>query len=215
MGKAGRDIDRALTDRERILMHIVQGLSFTQTLGPRDRWGSQNYRKDADGKDEHVHFAKWDDPKPGDLVFAESGSISEWKIGFYVEPIAGSFGGAVIREIGTNRLCNYSNEKFTPIRGLSKYQLFEGDRYQFYVRVLTAFARGDEYAYRFGGLDFDGATATIWVREVFGGFGKTSVPFSITMPWTGRTAVKRILAAMRDGGYGTKSFTPDEDRPNA
>lgn len=206
--KPGRNIDRPLTDRERILMTIIDRLSGTIMLAPacRGGWRKEDWQ-DSQGYP-YVHFANYDEPKPGDLVLAKTGRVSEWKIGWYVEKRGGSFGGAVIREIGSDRLCNYDNESFVTIAGLDPIALLEGDKRQFYVKVIRAFAKGDEYIYRFGGLRFDGPEAAISIREVFGGAlgGGGSKPFDVRMVWTKRTSVKAILAAMRTGGYGTHKF---------
>lgn len=200
---------KKLTDRERILTRIIDALSTAQLLAP----GGRRYEESAfTGHDGHVyaHFAYWREPKAGELVLAKTGGISEWKIGFYVEKLSDAYGGAVIREIGGNLLCNYSNESFVPIVGLHKTDLLEGDQYLTYQKVLAAFRRGDEYCYRFGGVDFEGSEMLVWIREVFGGMGRDSTPFSVRMKWDKRSTIKQILDAMRAGGYGTRSFRPDE-----
>lgn len=207
--KSGQAVETPLSDRERILMTIISQLATTQTLrGPRNSWSSEHYR---DSDDRHfVHFAAWKTPKAGDLVLAKTGHVSPWKVGFYVEPLPGSFGGAVIREIGSNKLCNYANESFEPIVGLHEIELLEGDRRAFYVKVMKAFRRGDEYLYRFGGLKFTGDEAVIGVREAHGGLRNESVPFEVRIHWNKRMAVSKILEAMRAQGYGTKSFRPTQ-----
>lgn len=200
-----------LTDRERILTTIIRELAMAQSLKPHaaGQWSSEPYW-DKSTKRYHVHFAPWkqDNLNRGDLVLARTGrSVHEWTIGFYVEALPAEQGGAVIREIGSERLCDYYNEAFEPIIGLTKTQLLEGERYRFYEKVLEAFARGREYTYRFGGVDFnEDNTAVIWVREVFGGLDHDSVPFAVTIPWTRKTSVKAILAEMRKQGYGTRVF---------
>lgn len=208
--KPGRSENRPLNDRERILMTIIDRLASTLILMPGSvhRWGPEAFTTPSLGT--LVHFANYQEPKPGDLVLAKTGHVSEWKIGWYVEKRYGSFGGAVIREIGSERLCNYDNESFVPIVGLDPIALLEGDKRQFYVKVLHAFRKGDEYVYRFGGLSFEGPEAVIKIREVFGGMGNPSQPFEVRMVWSKRTSAKAILAAMRAGGYGTKSFRPAE-----
>lgn len=206
--KPGQSINLPLTDRERILMTIIDRLSTTFVLAPacRGSWERKNF---LDGQGyEYVHFASYAEPKPGDLVLAKTGNVSEWKIGWYVEKRFGSLGGAVIREIGSDRLCNYDNESFVPIVGLDPIALLEGDKRQFYVRLMRAFAKGDEYMYRFGGLRFKGAEAVITIREVFGGLGAPSKPFDVRMVWNKRLSADKILASLRAGGYGTKSFMP-------
>jgi hypothetical protein len=194
-----------LTDRERILMAIIAGLKVTASLGPHNGmiWSSEPYRN-------CVHFAPWDKPKAGDLVIGDTGGLCRWKIGFYVEPLGGDFGGAVIREIGSDTLCNYSNENFTPIRNMNPSDLYEGDEYLFYHAVLRAFGKGDEYLYRFGGIDFEGETAKVWIREAFGGLRHDSVPFVVEMPWKPVPGHQKILSALRAGGYGTRAFETNE-----
>lgn len=211
-----KKIKEDMTDKERILMALVSKLASTQLLAfPGISWGRERFVKTYAGStDVYTHFAYWEKPKAGDLVLAKTGGVSPWKVGWYVEPIAGNFGGAVIREIGTGKLCNYGNEDFVPIVGMNKSTLLEGEDYQFYCKVLAAFQKGDEYRYRFGGVDFESDTAVIWIREVFGGVIKNgeqgSKPFSISMKFNKRTSVKAILKAMRDGGYGTRKFEPVE-----
>lgn len=190
--------DTTITDRERILLAIIWHLSHTQTTLNRSRSSA------AFG--DHVHFAPWDEPRPGDLVLASCGRFHEYTIGYYVEPLPGPFGGAVIREIGTGNLCDYSNESFKPIRNLPPLVLLEGAERAFYNKVLAAFRSGDEYCYRFGGIKFDGSRVEITIREAFGGMGGRSTPFSFCMDWNQRTSVKAILSAMRLAGYGTRSF---------
>lgn len=205
------DFASTLSDRERILTTVIQELSTAAILCPRGNGYDEASWKGRSGNDGmYVHFAHYRKPIAGDLVIGDTGSISQWKIGFYVEPLNDSLGGAVIREIGSQRLCNYSNEEFTPIVGLSKTDLLEGDRYQVYLKVLKAFGKGAEYMYRFGGVDIEDAKMTIWIREAFGGRSSSkdrgSKPFSVEMPWDKKTTVKAILAAMRAAGYGTRQF---------
>lgn len=195
-----------LTDRERILSYVVYELTTSALLchggsvHDESSWNSGILGKT------YVHAAYYRDPRPGDLVIGKTGFLRgphEYSIGFYVEPLPVNMGGAVIREIGSNRLCDYANEEFVPIVGLSKYQLLEGERYQFYQKVLQAFVKGGEYLYRFGGVDIRDQDATIWVREAF---GCSSEPFGIDLKWDKKTTIKTILAAMRAGGYGTRRF---------
>lgn len=208
--KPGRSINRPLSDRERILMDIIDRLSGTFLLmrGGLSSHDPAAFQSPSLGT--LAHFAYYAEPKPGDLVLAKTGHVSEWKIGWYVEKRHGSFGGAVIREIGSERLCNYDNESFVPIYGLDPITLLEGDKREFYVKVMRSFAKGGEYVYRFGGLRYEGPEAVITIREVFGGMGQPSQQFDVRIVWNKRLSVKKILAAMRAGGYGTKSFRPEQ-----
>jgi len=199
-----------MNDKERILMTILENLSFTQTLALHG-YDEAKFRKDDTGNDEYVHFGGYNDRpvQKGDLVLCCTTNVHDWKIGWVHEVTSNDT--CVIREIGSNRLCNVSNERFTRIVGLNKSLLLEGDEYIFQQKVMRAFRKGDEYLYRFGGVEFpEDGVAEIWIREVFGGIGKPSQPFSFAMKWNKRTSVKRILKTMRENGYGTRKFEPVE-----
>jgi hypothetical protein len=202
-------IGTTLTDRERILLHVLQGLRFSAILCRHgDPFREETWRDRGDSS-MYVHFAKYRKARPGDLVMGDTGGINEWKLAFYVRN-EGS-GNHVVRDLNTGRLCNYGNEEFTPIVGLAPSQLFCGEQRQFYEKVLRAFAKGDEYMYPFGGLTFDAADeAVIWIREKWGGLGGTSVPFSCRIKFNKRTSVKAILAALRAAGYGWRPFSPGQ-----
>jgi hypothetical protein len=193
------------SDRERILLKILHQMRFTSLLGPKGQvWSSEPFK-------EYVHFAPWDAPKKGDLVIATSGGSSRWAVGFVHE--VHNDNHLMIREIGTDAVCDYSNESFTPVKNMAYTDLLEGERYKIYQKVLQAFRKGDEYLYCYGGVIVDEDTITVRIRERYGGFGGDSNPFSITIPWNKRTSVKTILMKMREGGYGTKSFkTPNTEQ---
>lgn len=203
-----------MNDKERILMTIIEELDSASVLAPRDAkqrgWeiGDAAYRDDSSGH-EYVHFAPWVDEKdirPGELVLARTGGISDFKIGFVVSRLG--YGRFLIREIGSNRTCDYDNERFVPIRGLTPTQLLEGDKYLFYLKVHKAFARGDDFWHRYGGVDIEDGQATIWVRERYSGLKNPTKPYPVTMTWTPKTSIKAILEALRAGGYGTRQFEP-------
>ncbi len=194
-----------LTDREKILMTIISKLSTTQLLGPGGR-----FCHDSKAFGDYVHFAYGEKPKKGDLVIGKTGRNGRWKIGIYQEPLLGGWGGAVIGEISTGKLCNYGNEEFVPIVGLTDSDLRCGIQREMEAKVVAAFQRGDEFNYRYGGIKFDGDEIEITIREAFNGFGDGSIPFSVRMKYNKRTSVKAILKAMRDGGYGTREFERPE-----
>jgi len=206
-----------LNDRERILTRVIDGLRSTAILRARsDPYSEEQYRDGVGGY--YVHFAVYRKPVKGDLVIGQTGRDPQWKIAFYEELADPSQELHVVRDIQTGQLCNYGNEAFTPIVGLNYTDLLTGQERAMFEKVMAAFARGDEYLYRYGGFRLDGDTATITVREAHGGFGSESIPFSIQMKWTPKTTIKQILDCMRAGGYGTKSFRPsagiDQEQPN-
>ncbi len=196
-----------MNDKERILMNILSNMYFTQIVRLK---GDRECMFD-DGNSEYVHFGGYDDRpiQRGDLVLCQTTGLHDWKIGFVHQVIDSQ--ACIIREIGGNRTCNVSNERFVRIAGIPDDSLLEGDEYIFKQKVLQAFHRGDEYMYRFGGVDFLAEhIARIWIREAFGGVlggkGKMSTPFSFEMKWNKRTSIKLILETMRENGYGTRDF---------
>lgn len=197
----------ALTDRERILTHIVRGLQSTMLTRPNGSGFKAESFTDKFGTS--VHFAYYREPGPGDLVIGTTGGVSRWTIGWYVEPLASALGGALLREIGSDKLCNYGNERFVPIVGLDPLVVLEGDRRALLGKVYKAFHRGGEFLYRFGGLDFDGDDAVIWIRKTWGG----AKPFPVRLVWNKRTPIKTILAVMVAGGYGTREFEQEDQPP--
>jgi len=202
-----------LTDKERILIRIIEKLSSTQIMLYHNGYSANAFeQKFSTWTDKYIHFAYYDKPKPGDLVLAKTGGMSKYKIGFYIKDIPD---GGLIREIGTNNQCNYTNEQFIPIRNLDEIDTLEGDRYQFYIKVLKAFKKGDLYIYRYGGIDFkDDNIATIYIREAFGGLStEGSQPFSVKIKWDKKTTIKSILEIMRKGGYGTHKFKQNSVQP--
>lgn len=207
-----------MTDKERILMSIIRELSMSQTLAPAVRmrgYDRENWL-DTDGR-EFVHFANYiqdGDLKVGDLVLCQTSGRSEshdFNIGFIHEYVG--YGDCVIREIGTNRLCRIGNERFIPIKGLKDYQLWENDKHEFSVKIHRAFSKGGSDWYRYGGLEFEGDEAVIWIREKWGGLMNPSKPFEVRIKWNKKTTIKAILNAMRDAGYGTRKFDPIEKVP--
>ena len=202
---------KTISDKERILTAVIKGLRTSSVLCWRgDPFSEASWSNSSGGM--YVHFAHYREPIRGDLVIGQTGKTDTWNIAFYEEFADPSIGLHVIRHIDTGQLCNYSNESFTPIVGLSYTELLVGEKRKAYGKVMGAFARGCEYQYRFGGIKINDADMTITIREVFGGYGEPSQPFDITMPWTPKTTIKTILAAMRAGGYGTKSFLPEAEK---
>ena len=189
-----------MTDKERILLNLIKRISITY----------------MDSKEhEGVHFAHYlggfcsgGNLKAGMLVLCMSSGIHDWTIGYLKEKIND---GWAVKELDSDRLCNISNESFLPIQGLNKTELFTGDDYIFYNKVLTAFFRGSEYWYRFGGIDIiEKRKWKIWIREAFGGTnlkeGMKSIPFFLEIKWNKKTSIKYILQKMKDAGYGTRGF---------
>ena len=155
-----------MNDKERVLTNIIHQLYFTHLLFPPDQ--------DFDDK---VHFEHggWSECKikEGDLILGITNATHDWAIGF-VHAIYDQ-NHLVIREIGTNRTCEVSNESFVIIRGMRDDELLDGDRHVFRRKVIKAFKWGDEM-HRFNGLEFtDDGEAVIRVRFMW----NVGEPFTI------------------------------------
>lgn len=194
-----------MNDKERILMLILDRLNLTQGLCLQG-YKEEIFKDKSDGH-EYVHFGAYDDRpvQKGDLVIAQTGSVCDWKIAWVHQVI--SYDTCVLREIGSNRLCTWGNERFCRIVGMHESLLLEGEQYIFEQKVIKAFHKGDEYWYRFGGVDFvENNIARIWIREAFGGIKDKSKPFSCELKWNKKTSIKKILETMQENGYGTRKF---------
>jgi hypothetical protein len=196
--------ETVLNDRERILSLVVRGLASTQLMmAGRVAYHKSNAYTDSSGYT-YVHFAYDQDPVAGDLVLAHSSrGTNPWLIGWYVGPLENVYGGAVIREIGTGVLCNYSNESFIPIRGMKYTDLLEGNEREFYLKVLRAIKDG-EGLHVFGGIKFEGSDVIVTIRQRW--MSQESLPYTITLPFHKKMSVKRILSLLREGGFGTREF---------
>jgi len=211
-----RNSDPEMTDKERILTAIVRELSTTQILARKVNltFSAADFERGFGDRGHYAHFAAYRQPVVGDLVLCNSSGLHPWTIGWYVEQEPRGHATATIREIGTERLCNMSNESFYPIVGMSPLDMLEGEQHRFYAKVTRAFWKADEYFYRFGGLDFpEKRRAIIWVREAFGGHlgeREESVPFAVETTFTVRTSIDRIVRTLREGGLGTRKFERQE-----
>lgn len=146
-----------MTDKERILMaiitRIIPGLI---------------YRYNHEERKEYVEscILNQDNLKVGDLVFATTTiTPNDFMVGF-VHSINPEY--VVIREIGSNNLCNYYNECFTKInKEKLGYQYLEGIEYTIYQKCLAAFEEYGGYSIRFKEIFFDNAICTVKARKVF------------------------------------------------
>jgi hypothetical protein len=200
-----REAMKKLSDRERILMNLVHGLC-TSIMDP-----NFNPHCTAPHRNRvHLDFANL--PKRGDLVLGLTGAISEWTVCWYVKKRPAHIGGAVVRTLGSRQLCNYDNENFVPIVGMDPEELYEREQRAIYVKVLRAFNAGDKFNYRFGGLRFRKSTAIVTVRAGIDQ-GRTSQPFTVSIPFNKCNSVRTILKALRAGGYGTRRFRRKRSQP--
>lgn len=190
----------ALTDRERILLHIIRSLySGSLLIHHGARFGTADNA--ALG--------------PGDLVMgvtAGSHTYHPWLVSEIIRPLEGAQGGYLVRDIVTGETCDYSNEMFVRIDGLNRSDevFLCGEQRALYEKVNAAFCRAGNDEYRYGGLHFDGPRhARIVVRCKFGGWrnGEEAIPFEIPLTFNKRTSIAAILRTMIAGGFGTHQWT--------
>ena len=175
-----------MTDKERILMMLLQEV-FRKALydrGEVNKW--QNDQPPLLGFDRDVRRPL----ERGDLVVASTSfRPNDYLVGFVHEP-PDKNGMVVIREIGSDRLCNYGNESFMRLpKHLLGYELLEGVQYKVFRKVEKAFAASDHsYVVRFGGLEYEGNICKVKARKVF----SDDILFTFEFHYNSETSIKSI-----------------------
>jgi hypothetical protein len=168
-----------MTDKERILMTII-----TRII-PGLVYGCFTYKD----KEEYVksYMLERAGLEKGDLVFANTSiTPNDFMVGF-VDSIEQDY--TVIREIGSDRLCNYSNESFTKInKEKIGYEILEGVQYKVYQKVLKAFSNYTRYGTRFKSISFEDDSCTVAARCMF----SNDTNFEVTFPYNSKTTIKSI-----------------------
>lgn len=169
-----------MTDKERILLCLVNSIYRRALYAPRDRYT---------WLDMQPGFITGQNPlQPGDLVTASTTIIpNEWMVG-YVHEVKPD--RVVIREIGSDRLCDYYNESFYRIdKELLGYDILEGVQYQTFRKVEQAFGETTfSYSFRFKGISFDGDTCKVEARKVF----ENDTVFVIEFQYESGTTIESI-----------------------
>lgn len=144
-----------MKDKERILMVII-----SRIVPALSQYGirKEDYFKPfiMDTKQLHV----------GDLVLANTAITPNPYMVGYVHEIKNDC--VVIREIGSQKLCNYYNEMFSIInKDVLGYEILEGLQYKIYQKVLKAFDNYTGYTTRFRSIEFSDDICTVTSREIF------------------------------------------------
>lgn len=162
-----------MTDKERILLCIVTRIIPTLC---------------AVRNCENI-IAFTETPQKDDLVFAmTSVKPNEFAVGFYVRYDEDEE-CHVIREIGSNRLYNYYNERFSIINKKKLgYEILEGMQYKTYQKVLNAFEEYTDCRTKFRSIDFDGKRCVVTAREVF----KSGEKWKVSFEYTSETTIRSI-----------------------
>lgn len=172
----------AMSDKERILICLVNRIFSKALYGPsstRLKWLDMQTGMFSD-----LNYLK-----PGDLVTTMTTIFpNEWMVGF-VHEVKPNF--VVIREIGSDRLCDYSNETFLRIdKEILGYEILEGIQYQTYKKVQKAFTETNfYYTFRFKDISFQGDTCRVEGRRTFG----NETVFSICFCYDSETTIESIV----------------------
>lgn len=152
---------------------------------------------------------------PGDIVRCKTNPNHQWGISEFVEKTG--YSDFVLKEIGSDRLLNMSNEALDVLRFIPQHLLYTGKKQQIYEWASQkAFSeqcnpQADHFK-RCGGVSFDGDTLTIWCRahifcmEKKSEDGRTlyAQPKKFTLRWSGKTKLKDIIEAMNEQGFGNE-----------
>ena len=175
-----------MKDKERILMVIINRIIPSLYISTSVEDKEKNCK---------TYILEKNYLKHGDLVFANTTIIpNDFMVGF-VEKVDEKNNCVVIREIGSERLCNYSNELFTVInKEKLGYEILEGVQYKIYEKVMKAFADYTCYYTRFKSLSFDGDICTVKTRAAF----KQDTIFEISFPYNSKTTIREIGQMLKE-----------------
>lgn len=154
---------------------------------------------------------------PGDIVRCETNPNHAWGISEFVEKRGPS--DYLLRLIGGSRECNMGNERLSVLRFMDPSRLYTSTKRRVYVWASRlAFQKrynpDADYFKRCGGVQFDGPTLVIWCRthvwvsaipkKAEDGTELYVQPKKFTLPWSPKTKLKDIVAAMRQQGFATE-----------
>lgn len=136
-----------MTDKERIFSDIIIYTGNGYELKDSIRW----------------EWVKPDTPlSKGDIVKGLTGRENKWSISFFEERIPD---GLLVREIGGNNTCTYTNEQFIVLRNFPEEWKLCGDEYKFNNKFKKAIS--DQYMWRTNGIAFNDKSVTLHLRNIF------------------------------------------------
>ena len=226
-----------MTDKERILLNIIEQMNFTMSLGRKDPvtgiW--TDYRGDLDAQFVSATYGKDHLLTPGALVFCSTSRPFPWKIARYVSTVKDKHGNIshyVLRELGSDRLCNMSNESLSVLVGVPEQFLYEGHQKKVFDWCHKAIFDDDSIegadgaVCRCGGVEFvkiDGKDefVRIWIRpHIFGvkrwvkdpdgngitGHQEYQMPYPVEFPFRKNLRYKDIISALVKAGFPKREF---------
>lgn len=170
----------SMSDKERILLTLINRVYRQALYGPRneiEKWRDMQPTIIGNGNP----------LEPGDLVTTMTTiSPNAFMLGC-VQEVRDDC--VVIREIGSDKTCNYYNERFLKIdKSILGYEILEGEDYRIYKKVLTAFTEADPHSLMFHSIRFDGKTCTITGRIMF----EDEAVFETSFRYNSKTTIKSI-----------------------
>ncbi len=172
-----------MTDKERILIAIITRIIPGLLYSPFNK--REEYVKSYMLNPSGIH--------KGDLVLANTTlHINDFMVGIvdYIENDC-----VVIREIGSNRLCNYYNESFSVInKEKLGYEILEGIQYKIYRKVCKAFEKYTNYSTRFKDISFEGNICTVQARRAF----ENDLLFEVSFSFDNKTTIVSIGKLLRE-----------------
>lgn len=207
-----------MTDRERILVNIAASLAHEVEYYQRLHVVQEHERCWPDSaRTIRTEWGCLGRPayRKGDLVvcFTSTGrQQNPWLVSFVeADGCKHDPQGLLLRAIGTNNLCDYSNESFIRITGIPARLLWEGDHYQFSLKLHRALSKLDNYVHVFRGLEFpEPDLALVYIGERWGGIKNPTKPYTIEIRISRRMTIKAIVNALEAGGFGTREFELDD-----
>lgn len=183
-----------MRDKERILIWLVQRIYSLALFKPFsiDEW--RDIQPGFYSDDNKLNI--------GDLVVASTTlTPNDFLVGF-VDQIRANC--VVIREIGSDRLCDYYNECFYRIpKDILGYEILEGVQYEIYRKVLKAFSKSnDSYCIRFQDIKFEGSTCYISARKVF----SSDNVYTVSFPYNKKTSIKSIVSLLNNADATKKDL---------
>lgn len=169
-----------MSDKERILLWLVNRMYADFLFHPekRNEWLNNQPNLYSENR-----------LNPGDLVTtATTVEPNEFIVGFVHQVISSD--RVIIREIGSNRLCDYKNESFRRIdKDLLGYEILEGVQYEIYRKVLKAFFKSKRLGICFQSINFDGNVCRVEARKRF----SDETMCTITFKYNKNTSIKSIV----------------------
>lgn len=159
----------------------------------------------------------------GDVVRCKTNPNHPWGISEHIKDIPD---GALLRQLGNDRLLNMTNESFEVLRFMTPSRLYTEKKFQLYAWASSkAFSKrynpDADYFKRCGGVAFEGdqlviwSRAHVWAQEKRQGDATTyAQPKRFVLTWSKKTRLRDIVDALRAQGFADKFDYSSEQAAN-